>query len=460
MSYTPIFTKPYADGYKNRPNKSTPVTAEIKNKETETLLAIEAFLAALNIPSKLSELVNDKNFIDATVSNLANYYLKSETYARTETYTQAEVQALIADAVSKVSGKLNILVVDALPTSDISTTTFYLVPKETAQEKNVYDEYINTDGTESGWELIGAVSTSVDLSEYYKKAEVDTLLANKVNTSDLVASSFSGTKAIIGNQIGGKTCEITIMTEKEYNDIADKKSIEGIVGIASGAIIKKWIDPSRIIDPVYLATTNSVIAESYLENADVEKNTWGNLVCNGQISLYDDNKAIYAPGNTSGVYLSFDLGESNHDCTIYLVSKALQNDTQNRRMIEVCYSATSNNCPIVAERSGNMQYSIFNSDTNTSNPVTEYCVIALSLSSSATSDKAKFYYNGELAGTKNQSNFGQHVLFGGSHMPNTNCDMAIKYIAVVDGIDDQDTVVANMQSLMTAFGIGNAESGV
>lgn len=640
MAYTKIFEKPYADGYKNRPDTTTPITAEIKNKETETLLAIEAYLAALQIPKKLSELTNDEGFIKNTVSNLANYYLKSETYARTETYTQEEVQALIAAAVSSVAGKLNMEVVESLPEEGISTTTFYLLPKETAEEKNVYDEYINTDGTTSGWELIGGISTSIDLSNYYSKSETDALVAEKttqiaddINTEILdikmlgwsvpkecpiqnyvdsdgifhqvvgrfdlgsidweqggdnnktswvpiswkgdykiptdqglkakiycskyttdsstnvekqvndktiainvsgwvyiydsafvsaTASEFkaslkgvslyyelatektikvdgneavtklNGDVAMLMNEslfaaddeevkelpeVGGKVdlsnyytkaetaalideklCKITIMTEKEYNEITDKKSIVGLVGIANGAIIKKWIDTSRIIEPVYLATDNMVIAESYLENADVENNTWGNLICNGQIRLYEDNEAIYVPGNTSGIYLSFDLNEANHDCTIYLVSKALQSDTQNRRMIEACYSTSSNNCPIVAERSGNMQYSIFNNDTNTSNPVTEYCVIALSLSSSATSDKAKFYYNGELAGTKNQSNFGQYILFGGSNMPNTNCDMAIKYIAVVDGIDDQDTVVANMQSLMTAFGIGGAES--
>ena len=122
MPYTPIFTKPYADGYKNRPDKSTPVTAEIKNKETETLLTIEAYLEALQIPEKLSELTNDEGFIKNTVSNLANYYLKSETY------TQAEVQALIAAAVSSVAGKLNMEVVDSLPVEGISTTTFYLLP--------------------------------------------------------------------------------------------------------------------------------------------------------------------------------------------------------------------------------------------------------------------------------------------------------------------------------------------
>lgn len=206
-TYTQQYTRPYADGYKDRPDESTPEYARFINARDDALLRIEAFLAALNIPSKLSELVNDEGFIKNTVSNLANYYLKSETYARTETYTQSEVQALIADAVSKVSGKLNILVVDALPTSDISTTTFYLVPKKTTkkttQEKNLYDEYINTDGTSDGWEPIGAVSTSVDLSDYYNKTEVDSLLAEKVSASDLIPSKFSGTKAVIGNQVSG-----------------------------------------------------------------------------------------------------------------------------------------------------------------------------------------------------------------------------------------------------------------
>ena len=99
-TYTQQYTRPYTDGYKDRPDESTPEYARYINARDDALLRIEAFLAALNVPSKLSELVNDEGFIKNTVSNLANYYLKSETYARTETYTQAEVQALIADAVS------------------------------------------------------------------------------------------------------------------------------------------------------------------------------------------------------------------------------------------------------------------------------------------------------------------------------------------------------------------------
>ena len=71
------------------------------------------------------------NFITKSVDDLVNYYKK------TETYTQAEVNSLIG-AIST----MNILVVQSLPTQDISTTTIYLVPRTTSEANNVYDEYI------------------------------------------------------------------------------------------------------------------------------------------------------------------------------------------------------------------------------------------------------------------------------------------------------------------------------
>ena len=130
-----------------------------------------------NKPTKLSDFSNDSGFITNTVNNLTNYYKKSETY------TQAEVDALISAVVT-----IDIEVVQTLPTTDISTTTIYLLPKQTAGTDDVYDEYINTTGTSAGWELIG--STQVDLSNYYNKTQVDNLLAAK--NDDVNLSVVSG----------------------------------------------------------------------------------------------------------------------------------------------------------------------------------------------------------------------------------------------------------------------------
>lgn len=74
---------------------------------------------------------------------------------------------------------INAVVVAELPTTGISTTTIYLVPSDDPQSENIYDEYINLDGTSAGWEKIG--STEIDLSNYYTKTETDTLLSGKVD---------------------------------------------------------------------------------------------------------------------------------------------------------------------------------------------------------------------------------------------------------------------------------------
>lgn len=120
------------------------------------------------VPEKTSELTNDSGFITKAVSDLANYYLKNETY------TKAEVNSLIS-AIPKFS----ISVVSSLPTSNISATTIYLVGG--GETGDLYTEYIYVD---SKWEILG--SQKVDLTGYATESWVNTQIAGKVNVSDIV----------------------------------------------------------------------------------------------------------------------------------------------------------------------------------------------------------------------------------------------------------------------------------
>ena len=119
------------------------------------------------IPTKTSQLENDSNFIDKTVNNLVNYYLK------TETYTKDEVKAMVS-AINTLTTK----VVTELPTTDISTTTIYLKLKVDGESPNIYEEYIYINGN---WEMIG--TTNIDLTEYAKKTELPTKLSQLENDS-------------------------------------------------------------------------------------------------------------------------------------------------------------------------------------------------------------------------------------------------------------------------------------
>ena len=121
-------------------------------------------------PTKVSDINNDLGFIDNTVNNLVHYYTK------TNTYTKDEVNALIT---AQTSG--GFISVNTLPTEDISVHHIYLVPSTNSGTNNIKDEYINLDGTTSGWELIG--STQLDLSNYITFTELNTVLLNYVSTT-------------------------------------------------------------------------------------------------------------------------------------------------------------------------------------------------------------------------------------------------------------------------------------
>lgn len=84
-----------------------------------------------------------------------------------DTYTKAQIDSKIA-AIPTLSYQ----VVSELPTTDISTTTIYLLARSSSSSQpDIYDEYLYVN---SQWEIIG--STSTDLSNYYTKSEVDTKL--------------------------------------------------------------------------------------------------------------------------------------------------------------------------------------------------------------------------------------------------------------------------------------------
>ena len=140
----------------------------------DTIVEIQVDGTPLTITDKK---VNLTGFITKAVNDLENYYLKTETYNKEE-----------VDNLLKAISTLKISKVDTLPTTDISTTVIYLLPKTDTDEKNIYAEYINLDGTENGWECIG--DTKVDLTEYAKTTEVEKLIENAVYTTTTVEAHY------------------------------------------------------------------------------------------------------------------------------------------------------------------------------------------------------------------------------------------------------------------------------
>jgi hypothetical protein len=118
--------------------------------------------------------VNNSGFITKAVDDLTNYYTKSQTY------TQTEVQQLIA-AIPNFS----VEVVSSLP-AEGETMTLYLVPK-VGTAPDVYEEYVWVTSS-SSYELLG--TTAVDLTGYLQTSDIATTVSASSTDAEVVSAKL------------------------------------------------------------------------------------------------------------------------------------------------------------------------------------------------------------------------------------------------------------------------------
>ena len=146
------------------------------------------------------------SFITASAQNLAYYYLKSETYSASEVdqmiaaikQFQYESVAVLPEASAQTVGKI------------------YLVPSADPKTQNTKDEFITLTTVEEGtttysWECIG--STTIDLSNYYDKAQTDAVITAALNNALAAYSTTTQVSTMISTAINSA---LQAYATKEY----------------------------------------------------------------------------------------------------------------------------------------------------------------------------------------------------------------------------------------------------
>ena len=135
----------------------------------------------------IASIVMNENFeLVITLTN-GNVYISPELKGPkgdSVEYDDTELRGLINDRYTKeevdnmisIIPKFAIAVVNVLPIEDISTTTVYLVPNNSGETSNLYDEYIYT----TQWEKLG--TQTVDLSDYPTNEEMQMAINTAINS--------------------------------------------------------------------------------------------------------------------------------------------------------------------------------------------------------------------------------------------------------------------------------------
>ena len=192
----------------------------------------------------------------AVKKDLANYYKKTETYSQTE----------INNKISAIP-KFSIIVCEALPDSNISKTTVYLLKSPKEETDNLYDEYIYVNskweklGTQTVGDIAGLITrmTAAEANIEQHTSSISTINTNLTKKQDKLTAGTNIT--ISGTTISAKdtTYSAATTTTAGLMSAADKAKLDGI---ATGA--------NKITVDTALSTTS--------------KNPVQNMVITGQIS--------------------------------------------------------------------------------------------------------------------------------------------------------------------------------
>lgn len=257
------------NGKQNALTAGTGVTIDTTDPANPEISANVDYTKLINKPTKLSDFTDDQGFIDNTVNNLTNYYLK------TETYTQTEVNGLISQLTS-----LSVEIVETLPTENISTTTIYLV-NVSGTTNYAQWMYIN-----SAWANIG--NTSVDLSNYYTKGQADTLLESKIDK-------------VLGKGLS------TNDFSNAYKDMLDNYTVDSVLDPSStNPIQNKTVtdalntkQPKTLSAPIVVGGVTSSTVEGTLSNLNALVDTKLTMVTSLPVSPSNGDAVLYI-GTSSG----------------------------------------------------------------------------------------------------------------------------------------------------------------
>lgn len=197
-------------------------------------------------------------------------------------------------------------------------------------------------------------------------------------------------------------------------------------------------------NPEFLSHSDStkILVNAFYNDYDSVTPAWGGLTITGAPTVASDGVRV-----AIGQGFTYDLGEANHEVTVYAIV-AVQSSTNSLMAMSVASSEADGKAPNISEYGGRWRKSNW-SDTVLQN-TNCYRASALALSLDLSNGVINFYADGVAQGTKSLTESGRTVRFNGSvdHTARFAGDLSYLFIGIVDGCEDSTTILANQADMM------------
>ena len=248
-------------------------SADLPTK-TSDLTNDSDFVTSADVPTKTSDLTNDSGFITNSVSNLTNYYKKSETY------TQGEVNSLLSAIVIPTK------------TSDLTNDSGFITSADYASSATggvvKITNAFGTTMSESG-EVKGVVVSGTDYPAMWNDAIVSKgTLENALSTKGFATLS----------DVPTKTSELTNDSNFVTNTSYATSSTGGVVKVGSGLSITNGV----------LSTTGGGVADAVEWDNVLNKPTFATVATSGS---YNDLTDKPAPQTVNDATLTIQRNNTN-----------------------------------------------------------------------------------------------------------------------------------------------------
>lgn len=215
---------------------ATELVEKLESKATASDLAEVAISGSYN---DLSDKPDLSAFITKLVDDLTNYYLKSETYTKTE------VQQLIG-AIQQFHYE----VYATLPQTGASNVLYLIGPIGTGADK--YEEYVYAN---NNWTKIG--DTSIDLADYVTSSALGAALANYYNKNDvdgLLAGKQDTIQDLDAIRRGSQAGATAVQTETLNSALSNTVAESGVYDVTANNNNAKFASLSALLSSENLNT--------------------------------------------------------------------------------------------------------------------------------------------------------------------------------------------------------------